>query len=98
VTPLTLRQSYWNIPLTGFRGTRDGPSAAPASGPISAAIDTGTSLIYFPSTVATSFYSTIPSAREATDIGPGLWAFPCDAPINVALGFGGMMFDVSCSV
>ena len=95
IVDLILQQSYWNIPLTGFRGTRDGPSATPPLGPILAAIDTGTSLIYFPSTVAGSFYSTVPGAREATDVGPGIWAFPCDAAVSVALGFGGTMFEVS---
>ncbi|KIM30378.1 hypothetical protein M408DRAFT_65967, partial [Serendipita vermifera MAFF 305830] len=86
--------SYWNIPLTGFRGTRDGPSAT-LPGSISAAVDTGTSLIYFPSSVATSFYSTIPGSREASDIGPGIWAFPCDASLSIALAFGGIMFEMA---
>jgi hypothetical protein len=40
--------------------------------PLAQAIDTGTSLIYVPPTIASAFYSLIPGSKRASQYGSGM--------------------------
>lgn len=68
------------------------------AGSFSAAIDSGTSLIYLPASLVSKFYSTIPGAREATEMSPGLWTFPCNSNVDIGFEFDGKMFAVSTTL
>ena len=41
-----------------------------------------------------TFYSTIPGARAAPEIGDGLYTVPCDTIPRVSLTFGGKAFEI----
>ncbi|TCD70341.1 hypothetical protein EIP91_003970 [Steccherinum ochraceum] len=84
-------KTYWTVAM-------DSISASPNKTihtDLMAAIDTGASLIHLPNSVASDFYAMIPGAHDATaDFGPGFYTFPCDAPLEVALSFGGKAYTV----
>lgn len=94
-TPVTSK-TYWEVSSTG--AFVNGKSA---SAGFSAAIDSGTTLIYLPTSAAASFYAAIPGAR-ATSSGNGLsipglssassgaYEYPCKFNGTVALGFNGI--------
>ncbi|PVG01212.1 acid protease [Serendipita vermifera] len=86
-------KTYWTVPLTGFRTQPN--TRMQFTQPATAVVDTGTSLIYFPPRLAAAFYSTIPHAREATDISAGSWVFPCNTTVNVAMEINGVMLEMS---
>ena len=65
--PVTSR-TYWAVSMPGIL-VNGNPVDMPTD--VTAAIDTGTTLIYFPQRVATAFYHQIPGARTAEQYGPG---------------------------
>uniref|UniRef100_A0A0W0FVP8 Peptidase A1 domain-containing protein n=2 Tax=Moniliophthora roreri TaxID=221103 RepID=A0A0W0FVP8_MONRR len=90
-----LQRAYWSIPLNGIRVQNSEASFVDRSEPISAAIDTGTTLIYLPGHVANQLYSMIPGAEPAEEYGPGFYTFPCSSSgISVAFTFGQNSFPV----
>ncbi|GAA6059356.1 hypothetical protein JCM10212_003254 [Sporobolomyces blumeae] len=85
---------YWAIPLQDITigGTSLGISADQA------VIDTGTTLIGVPSSIAQSVYSQIPNSQAISlDGASGYYAFPCSQSVNAALKFGGQTYDISSS-
>ncbi|KAG8903570.1 hypothetical protein FRB99_003121 [Tulasnella sp. 403] len=56
--------------------------------PLTAAIDTGTTLIYVPKDIASALYNAIPGAKEANQYGDGFYTYPCDIPLNISLQLG----------
>lgn len=74
--PVTSK-TYWAVSMPGI--TVNG-NAVQMSTDLTAAIDTGTTLIYFPRSVAAAFYNQIPGARPAEQYGPGTfivsWSLP----------------------
>ncbi len=55
-------------------------------------IDTGTTLIIGDESSVSRIYAQIPGS---TDIGNGLYTFPCNTQVDLALTFGGESFSVS---
>lgn len=63
---------------------------------VTAAIDSGTTLIYVPKAVASAIYRQIPGARQAdAQYGEGFWTYPCNSRPNIQLGFGDNYFALS---
>ncbi|KIY74371.1 acid protease [Cylindrobasidium torrendii FP15055 ss-10] len=85
-------KTYWTVPMDAF--SANGEKTLLAVNNILAAIDTGTSLIYFPGFLAETFYNSIPGSRQAEEIGRGIYAYPCDQTPSVALSFGGFEFAI----
>ncbi|KAL8293269.1 hypothetical protein RQP46_000963 [Phenoliferia psychrophenolica] len=85
-TPVT-QQTYWKVSA----GSTVGGQAV--GGGYSAAIDTGTTLIYLPSSVASAVYAAIPGAAKSTyysSTGSDVYTFPCNFQGPVAFTFGGI--------
>ncbi|KAH8994700.1 acid protease [Lactarius hatsudake] len=82
-------RSYWTVSMDGLwaNGAR-----APAK--LTAAIDTGTSLIYVPSALAAAFYALIPGSKRANQYGPGFWSVPCYSANQIELSFDGNRFAI----
>ncbi|KAI9457083.1 acid protease [Lactarius psammicola] len=82
-------RSYWTVSMDGLwaNGVR-----APTK--LTAAIDTGTSLIYVPSTLAAAFYALIPGSKRASQYGPGFWSVPCYSVKQIELSFDGNRFAI----
>ncbi|KAH9062437.1 aspartic peptidase domain-containing protein [Lactarius vividus] len=82
-------RSYWTVSMDGLwvNGAR-----APAK--LTAAIDTGTSLIYVPSALAAAFYALIPGSKRANQYGPGFWSVPCYSVNQIELSFDGNRFAI----
>ncbi|KAG8943285.1 hypothetical protein FRC04_002965 [Tulasnella sp. 424] len=63
---------------------------------VTAAIDSGTTLIYVPKAVASAIYRQIPGARQAdAQYGEGFWTYPCNSRPNIQLAFGDNYFALS---
>lgn len=76
------QEGSWAIPL-------DAISIAGQSGSLNGAIayiDSGTSLLYMPSSVNRGIYSRISGARQLTGNMAGYYSIPCDG-VNAQLGF-----------
>lgn len=85
-------QLFWNIASDGATVNGGTPT-----GSLATVIDSGTSLIFVPTDVATAIYSQIPGAQPATDPSlQGFYTAPCDAinNANVSFVFGGKSFNV----
>jgi len=64
---------------------------------LTAAIDTGTSLIYVPDALASTFYGLIPGSKPASQYGPGFWTVPCYSVEHIYLSFEGHRFAINPS-
>ncbi|KAI0259259.1 aspartic peptidase domain-containing protein [Gloeopeniophorella convolvens] len=83
-------KTYWTVRMDGLFA-----NGVKAPTQITAAIDTGTSLIYVPQTVATAFYALIPGSERAPQYGSGFWTVPCAPAPRVELSFGGHRFALA---
>ncbi|KAK0212923.1 acid protease [Desarmillaria ectypa] len=61
---------------------------------LNAIIDTGTTLIYASRLVTDELYMMIPGSSRADDLGQGMYKYPCDSEVNVALVFNGHKFYI----
>jgi hypothetical protein len=61
---------------------------------ITAAIDTGSTLIYLPVREAESLYSRIPGSRRATEYGEAIWTFPCSSQFELSFRFETRTFQI----
>ncbi|KAM0789233.1 hypothetical protein ACM66B_000076 [Microbotryomycetes sp. NB124-2] len=78
---------YWEVPSDGV--AIDGDVVSGTS--FSAAIDTGTTLIYVPRSVARSLYAKIGGKER----GNGEWTVPCASTFStIALSFGGQQYQM----
>ncbi|BGP25332.1 cathepsin D [Rhodotorula toruloides] len=82
-------QSYWEIPADGI--SVDGQLVSGTK--MSAAIDTGTTLIYVPTAVANALYSKI--GGKAVAGGGGQYHVPCVSTFgSIGLSFGGQTYNI----
>ncbi|WVQ66734.1 uncharacterized protein L199_004923 [Kwoniella botswanensis] len=88
-----ISQTYWSVSMTSF-STNGGRSNA-LSQSLIGAIDTGTTLIYVPTSIADSFYSQIPGSSRADQYGEGFYQYPCKASISISLGFNNKNFNMN---
>ncbi|KAG8952196.1 hypothetical protein FRC04_004903 [Tulasnella sp. 424] len=85
--------TYWAVSMAGAQV--NGNSVAMSKG-ITAAIDSGTSLIYVPQDVASAIYRQIPGAQRADQqYGPGFWTYPCNSNLNIQFKFGANFFALN---
>ncbi|KAG8715863.1 hypothetical protein FRC09_016226 [Ceratobasidium sp. 395] len=84
-------KTYWSIEMTGY--SLDG-SPQLFGAPITAAIDTGSTLIYLPLHEAEALYEHIPGSRQAVEFGEAIWAFPCASRLELSLRFGARPFQI----
>ncbi|KAH9985819.1 acid protease [Russula compacta] len=84
-----ISKTYWAISMDGLwaNGVK-----APAK--LTAAIDTGTSLIYVPHALASAFYDLIPGSKRASQYGSGFWTVPCFSVKQIELSFDGYRFAI----
>jgi len=59
------------------------------------AIDTGTTLIYVPDSIAAQFYAIIPGAKAAAQYGPSFYTYPCSSKLVISFSFGGQPFPIN---
>ncbi|KAF8585975.1 acid protease [Ramaria rubella] len=83
-------QTYWSIALNNVLVNGVGTS----SRQYTAAIDTGTSLVYLPVDLTDSIYGQIPGAGRAPQLGPGLYTYPCADRPTVSLVFGDQPHEI----
>ncbi|WVW86417.1 hypothetical protein I302_108463 [Kwoniella bestiolae CBS 10118] len=88
-----ISQTYWSVSMTSF-STNGGRSNA-LSQSLIGAIDTGTTLIYVPTSIADAFYAQIPGSSRADQYGEGFYQYPCKASITVSLGFNNKNFNMN---
>lgn len=84
-------RSYWTINMDGLSVD---PSHSVKTN-LTAAIDTGTTLIYLPDEAAAQFYATIPGSSPAVQYGSGFYTYPCSAPLTPSLSFGGKSYSIN---
>ncbi|GAA6002934.1 hypothetical protein JCM10207_001904 [Rhodosporidiobolus poonsookiae] len=83
-------QSYWSIPSDGIN--IDGTVVSGTS--MTAAIDTGTTLIYVPTSVAKALYAKL----GGTSAGNGEYHVPCVSTFSsIGLSFGGQTYNIPLS-
>ncbi|KAI0033024.1 aspartic peptidase domain-containing protein [Vararia minispora EC-137] len=76
-------RTYWSVGLDAIL-TNDIPIRAD----IFAAIDTGTTLIYLPASLADALYKSL-GGRRAAQYGQGFYTYPCAARLSISLVLGG---------
>lgn len=86
-TPVTV-QGYWEVQSDGLAVNGQIVSGTSSL----AAIDTGTSLWYVPTSVATAFYGALNGQSYGS---AGYWSIPCDTPtFTLAASFNNQQFEV----
>nr|ODO03913.1 endopeptidase [Cryptococcus depauperatus CBS 7855] len=89
-------RDYWRIPLEAM--TVQGKSTSSInSGNPQCAIDTGTTLIGVPASVASAIYSQIKGSEPlgASTGYEGYYQYPCNTAVSVTLQFGGLSYSIS---
>lgn len=81
------QQGYWEVPMDGI--TFNGKVVSGTS--TEAAIDTGTTLVYVPNSVAAAFYNSVGGSPTGTS---GQYALPCGSTATVGLSFGGVNYQM----
>lgn len=96
---LTGQEGYWTIPLDAI--SVNGQSQSLSSDNV-AAIDTGTTLIIAPPSLASEIYGQIPNAQpisSGSSLGSssssGQYAIPCDSNVEVTMTFGGKAYSIN---
>ncbi|KAH7910588.1 acid protease [Hygrophoropsis aurantiaca] len=84
--PVTSK-TYWAVSMDGVL-----VNGHPVATLLTAAIDTGTTLIYVPEIVARQVYEHIPGAQS---IGNGFYSYNCSSYPTISLSFGGKAFRLS---
>jgi hypothetical protein len=89
--PVT-QPAYWSIAMNGFEVASQRTFL---DEDVIAAIDTGTSFIYFPRTIVAEIYARIPGSKDASTLyGSGFYTYPCASDIIIEFVFGNSSFQV----
>lgn len=83
-------KTYWTVKMDGLWA-----NGVESPTKLTAAIDTGTSLIYVPPTIASAFYSLIPGSKRASQYGSGFWTVPCFSVKQIELSFNEHRFAIN---
>jgi cathepsin D len=83
--------AYWTIAVDAY--SVNGASTSVSTDNV-AAIDTGTSLIITPTSVATAIYQQINGAQEYGQ-NTGEYAIPCTSNVDVSITFGGTAYSIN---
>lgn len=84
--------SYWLLNVNSL--SVQGNTVSVGSSTL-AAIDTGTTLIAAPSTVAANIWAQVPGSVALTGEYEGLFAFPCNTDVTVTMSFGGSAWTIN---
>ncbi|GAA6010143.1 hypothetical protein JCM11491_005360 [Sporobolomyces phaffii] len=85
---------YWSIPLQDISISNQSLGISVSQ----VVIDTGTTLIGVPSSIANTIYSQIPNAQSITlDGASGYYSFPCSQTVRISLKFGGQEYPIEPS-
>lgn len=84
--------SYWLLNVNSL--SVQGHTVSVGSSSL-AAIDTGTTLIAAPSTVAADVWAQVPGSVALTGEYEGLYAFPCTTDVTVTISFGGSAWAIN---
>lgn len=82
-------QTYWEVSSSGVV-----VGGSTVGGSFPAAIDTGTTLIYVPTAVATALYAAVPGSSADTTDGTGYYYYPCDSTTTLAISFDGNPYSI----
>ncbi|KAK0455067.1 aspartic peptidase domain-containing protein [Armillaria borealis] len=85
-------ETYWTVFMDAVIVGQQRKSFASLK--LNAVIDTGTTLIYVSRLVAEQLYMMIPGSSPADDVGQGMYKYPCDSEVNIALVFDGHKFPI----
>jgi len=84
-------QYYWNTASGDF--VYNSGSSTGSFGPV---FDTGTTLIYIPTSAAKSLYSKISGAKSASNtVGEGFYTYPCSSSPVIQLALSGSLFVIN---
>ncbi|KAI0339816.1 acid protease [Trametopsis cervina] len=84
-------KTYWTLHMDGLSANQ--LQHVPTD--LTAAIDSGTSLMLVPDVIAKDFYALIPGSKDATfERGEGFYTYPCASQLTVALSFSGRPFSM----
>lgn len=82
--PVNTANGFWEFTGNGYAIGR----GAFTSSSIDAIADTGTTLLYLPTTVVSAYYAKVPGARYVSS--QGGYTYPCTATLpSITLGIGG---------
>ncbi|KAK0225834.1 aspartic peptidase domain-containing protein [Armillaria fumosa] len=85
-------ETYWTVFMDAVIVGQQQKSLASLK--LNAVIDTGTTLIYASRLVTEQLYMMIPGSSRADDVGQGMYKYPCNAEVNIALVFDGHKFPI----
>ncbi|KAK0241872.1 aspartic peptidase domain-containing protein [Armillaria nabsnona] len=85
-------ETYWTVFMDAVIVGKQQKSLASLK--LNAVIDTGTTLIYASRLVTEQLYMMIPGSSPADDVGQGMYKYPCDSEVNIALVFDGHKFSI----
>ncbi|KAE8231765.1 hypothetical protein CF326_g3211 [Tilletia indica] len=105
--PLLKPAIGWTIPVDGLSvgntsiplypssssSTSEDHHSSSSSRPIAALVDSGTTLISVPSSLAEAFYNAIPSSRPIPRT-RGFYEYPCATELNVGVCLGGRTYSI----
>ncbi|QRV93809.1 aspartyl protease [Ceratobasidium sp. AG-Ba] len=84
-------KTYWSVAMTGHSV---GGDTYIFDAPITAAMDTGSTLIYLPINTAEAFYRNIPGSRSAPEYGDAIWTYPCSSQLDLSLRFEERLYQI----
>ncbi|KAG8214186.1 aspartic peptidase domain-containing protein [Butyriboletus roseoflavus] len=93
--PNGITPSYWLQQVKTL--TVQGTSISIPSNNGLAAIDTGTSLIAAPSSIAKEIWNKVPGSLPLTGQFQGMYAFPCTTDVNISISFGGTTWTINAA-
>ncbi|PWN37492.1 Asp-domain-containing protein [Meira miltonrushii] len=93
---LSNQEGYWTVPLQAL--SVDGQNGN-INGDGTSAIDTGTTLIIAPPSVAEQIYEQVPGANPVSSgfgsSSQGMYSIPCSSSVNISLTFGGQQYSIN---
>jgi len=91
------QEAYWTIPMDSLSVNGKSISLGSSSTSGYSAVDTGTTLIAAPQSVAEALYGAIPSSSPGTGQYDGYFFYPCSTQVDLRLSFGGVAWPVQPS-
>ncbi|CAK5272955.1 unnamed protein product [Mycena citricolor] len=94
-SPAGAAQTYWLLDMSAVT-VQGNAVTLPQGDSVTAAIDTGTSLIGAPSSTVSAIWAAVDGASPlSASIGQGYYQFPCSTNVSVTLSFGGKAWPIS---
>jgi len=91
------QEAYWSIPMDSLSVNNKTIAIPSGSSSGLSAIDTGTTLIAAPLSIAAALYQAIPNSQAGSGQYEGYFFYPCSTKVNVSLTFGGTSYPIQQS-